>query len=92
MGTFFEALRAGLKGGWEAATESSRPMHYTIGGHPLVCPQCKGETFMLGRNQLNTRGAEFFNLGWANATASTTICAECSNIQWFAQEPEVRSS
>jgi len=88
MGTFFDALKAGLKGGWEAATEGSRPTRYTIADRPVRCPHCNGDTFVLGEALLNTKGMEFLNLAWANASATTMICGECGQIQWFAQEPQ----
>jgi len=85
---FFKALKAGLKGGWEAATEGSRPNRYTVSDRLVRCPHCTGETFVLGQALLNTRGAELMNMAWANAYATTLLCEECGNIQWFAQEPE----
>lgn len=88
MGNFFKAVKAGLKGGWDAATEGSRPTRYTVGDRPVRCPHCTGETFLLSQAQLNTRGAEFLNLGWANSSATTMVCGECGQIQWFAQEPQ----
>jgi len=89
METFFKALKAGAKGGWDALTESQRPLRYVVAGRPVRCPHCSGETFMRGNNQMNTRGAEFVGLGWVNASATTMVCAECGYIQWFAQDPEV---
>jgi ribosomal protein S27AE len=87
MGRFFKALRAGLKGGWEAATES-QPTRYSIEGRPVRCPHCGGGDFAVGKAQLNTAGMEFLNLAWANPSATTMLCGECGSIQWFAQEPQ----
>lgn len=89
VGRFFKALRAGLKGGWEAATENN-PVRYSINDRPVKCPHCGGEDFAAGTALLNTAGAEFLNLAWANRSATTLLCAECGNIQWFAQEPQAR--
>lgn len=87
MDRFFKALRAGLKGGWEAAKEN-HPSRYSIDGKPVRCPHCGGDKFAMGKAQLNTAAMEMINLAWANASATTMLCGECGNIQWFAQEPQ----
>jgi len=89
LGRFFKALRTGLKGGWEAATEIT-PIRYSINDRPLKCPHCGGEDFADGKALLNTAGAELFGLAWANRSATTLLCGECGNIQWFAEEPQRR--
>jgi ribosomal protein S27E len=89
MGSFFQALKAGLKGGWEAATEGDHPQRYTVGGRAVRCPHCSNETFIVGKALLNTKGREFLNMAWADAYATTMVCGECGNIQWFAQEPQM---
>jgi len=61
---------------------------YTVGDRPVRCPHCSGEDFSIGEAQLNSKGMEFFNLGWANASAATLACGECGNIQWFTKKPE----
>jgi ribosomal protein S27E len=88
MGTFFKALQAGVKGGMDSLAEGKRPNRYSVAGRPVRCPHCAGENFLLGTAQLNTPGMEFVNLGWANSTATTVVCGECGNIQWFSQKPE----
>ena len=89
MERFFKALRAGLKGGWEAATENP-PTRFSINGRPVKYPHCGGEDFAAGKAQLNTAGMEFLNLAWANPSATTMLCGECGNIQWFAPQPQAR--
>lgn len=54
-----------------------------VAGHALVCPVCSGVLFWRREAQLNTAVASFFNLDWANKSATCFVCAECSHISWF---------
>jgi hypothetical protein len=54
-----------------------------IAGRRLVCPVCQGERFTTRRTLLNTRGATFFGLDWANRNATNHICGRCGYIFWF---------
>jgi len=54
-----------------------------VAGHPLTCPICSGHQFWRKQAQLNTAVASFFNLDWANHTATCLICENCSHILWF---------
>ncbi len=83
MARFFEALRNGV----HAANAREGPARFSIDGRPVRCPHCGCEHFGIGRAQLNTAGMTFFGLDWADKSASTLLCAECGNIQWFAQTP-----
>lgn len=63
-------------------------MKYKVGHVNLVCPFCQNDTFDKDYRQLNTKGATFFNLDWANRDAVILTCTQCSHISWFMNEPE----
>jgi predicted nucleic-acid-binding Zn-ribbon protein len=56
-------------------------------GKEISCPQCDGNLFRQGRAQLNTAAMSLFDLDWANKSATTLICAQCSFISWYFDEP-----
>ena len=61
---------------------------YRIGGKPIVCPQCGHNQFDQAAVLLNTPGMTFFNLDWANRTATVLSCRQCGRIEWYLQQPE----
>lgn len=63
-------------------------MRYQAGNAKIVCPCCQNDTFDADYRQLNSRGATFFNLDWANRNATILICQRCTHISWFMQEPD----
>ena len=67
---------------------SAEPCQYFAGGRKIVCPHCGGDIFDKGEAQLNTATMTFFNLDWANKSATTLVCIQCSRIQWFMEEPK----
>ena len=54
-----------------------------VNGHALICPICKNDHFFSREAQLNTAAASFFNLDWANRSATCFVCADCTHISWF---------
>ncbi|MGG3886031.1 hypothetical protein [Brevibacillus panacihumi] len=62
-------------------------MRYQMGGVRLTCPCCQNDTFQKDYRQLNSRGATFFGLDWANKEAAILICKRCSYISWFMEDP-----
>ena len=64
---------------------SRRPLLVTVGHgrHPFGCTVCQGKLFSLREIKLNTTGAEFFNLGWANASANGLVCEGCGYLHTF---------
>ncbi|MDR7318969.1 hypothetical protein [Brevibacillus nitrificans] len=58
-----------------------------LGVSSITCPCCQNDTFDKDYRQLNSRGATFFGLDWANKEASILICKRCSYILWFMDEP-----
>lgn len=63
-------------------------MQYEAGGTTIHCPCCQNDTFEKDYRQLNTKGATFFNLDWANRDATILICKQCYYISWFMYEPD----
>lgn len=59
------------------------PETINVAGHALHCPVCSGKLFWRREAQLNTSVASFFNLDWANKSATCFVCAECTHISWF---------
>ncbi len=64
-------------------------MKYQAGNSNLVCPCCQNDTFDKDYRQLNTKGATFFGLDWANRDATILICRQCTYISWFMREPNI---
>ncbi len=62
---------------------------FQMQGKAIACPHCGGTQFDPGPALLNTAGMTFFDLDWANRSATVLVCTQCSHIQWFLREPEV---
>lgn len=60
-----------------------KPQTIEVKGNALICPVCKGIYFYSREAQLNTAVASFFNLDWANKTATCFVCENCTHISWF---------
>jgi hypothetical protein len=54
-------------------------------GEPLECHVCKHDRFRRRRAQLNTAVCSFFNLDWANKSATCVVCDRCGYIHWFLE-------
>ncbi|NOZ46907.1 MAG: hypothetical protein GXO79_09005 [Chlorobi bacterium] len=63
--------------------KNKEPQTVEVKGNPLKCPICGNAYFWTKKAQLNTAVATFFNLDWANKSATCFICSECTYIQWF---------
>lgn len=63
--------------------KSSDPQTVQVKGYDLGCPICNNRLFWSKRVQLNTAVATFFNLDWANRSATCFICSDCNHISWF---------
>lgn len=66
--------------------ESKRPENIFIKGNQLKCRICNNTNFYKRRAQLNTAVLSFFDLDWANKSATCYVCSNCANIEWFLQE------
>ena len=63
--------------------EQPEPEARVIRGKPLRCLVCSHDRFYMREALLNTAGATFFNLDWANKPGTCFVCSECGYIHWF---------
>lgn len=56
---------------------------FEIAGASVVCSHCGGREFDERSAQLNTAGASFLGLDWANASARVLVCQSCGHLEWF---------
>jgi len=66
--------------------KEEEPQPVEVLGNELKCPVCGNQQFWTRRAQLNTAIATFFNLDWANRSATCFVCSECTHILWFLGE------
>lgn len=59
------------------------PQTVAVKGHELKCPICGNRYFRMRRALLNTIVATFFNIDWANRSATCFVCSECTHVSWF---------
>lgn len=52
-------------------------------GRDFTCQVCGHDRFWHREAQLNTAVATFFNMDWANPSATCLICTHCGYIHWF---------
>ncbi len=55
-------------------------------GHALKCPICGGEKFWTRKTLMNTAGATFLGVEWANKKADNFICDNCDYVIWFLEK------
>ena len=60
-----------------------------VGRHRFTCSVCKGSQFWDREIKLNSTGAEFFNMGWANQSATGLVCDQCGYVHMFASDVEL---
>jgi len=63
--------------------KKAEPQMVAVKGHELRCPICNNAYFWTRRALLNTSMATFFNLDWANRSATCVACSDCTHISWF---------
>ena len=61
---------------------------YRVAGKEVRCPHCEEKNFDTGSALLNTAGATFLGLDWADRSAHVLICTTCGHVEWFLQKPE----
>lgn len=63
----------------------------TVGSdrHPFSCQVCQGSLFTRREVKINTTGAEFFNMGWANQSATGLACLKCGYLHTFMTAVEL---
>ncbi len=59
------------------------PKMMEVHGRQIKCVVCANEYFHIREAQLNTAAASFFNVDWANRSATCLVCSECTHIMWF---------
>lgn len=80
----FEAIKLGGM----ALVSGVGPGRFQVADRPVKCPHCGNDTFTEGAALLNTTVMTFLDLDWANRSASTLTCAQCSRIEWFRKTPK----
>jgi len=67
---------------------SRRESRVTLGEdrRPFSCTVCRGNLFADREIKLNTSGAEFFNMGWANESATGLVCLQCGYVHIFISD------
>jgi uncharacterized protein len=74
--SFFKLFAKNIK-------KSMGPGQYQVNGINVSCGHCKYGWFEQGHAQLNTSIATFFNLDFANPTATILTCRQCGYVHWF---------
>jgi hypothetical protein len=52
-------------------------------GVDLHCEICKHTRFYSRSAQLNTAVLSFFDMDWANTSATCYVCERCGYVHWF---------
>lgn len=81
------SYEAALRG--EASMDDARRLesdgYLVILGRLIRCPVCGNEKFGQRSVLMNTRGATFLEIEWANRGADARICIGCSYVMMFAR-------
>jgi predicted nucleic-acid-binding Zn-ribbon protein len=72
----------------KSGNKGKEPARYMAAGAEITCPQCQNNVFLERKAQLNTAAMSLLDLDWANKSATTLICYQCSFICWFHDEPQ----
>lgn len=62
------------------------PSLVTVSRVPFQCQVCRSERFFDREVKLNTTGAELFDIGWANQSATGLVCAQCGYVHLFLND------
>jgi len=65
------------------SSKKKEPRTVQVKGNELRCPVCNNNLFWTRKAQLNSAVATFFNLDWANRSATCFVCSDCTHISWF---------
>lgn len=74
--------------GMFSSSKKDEPARYLAAATEVTCPHCSHTLFRERRAQLNTAAMSLLDLDWANPSATTLICANCSHIEWFLDSPQ----
>lgn len=76
-----------LKRGFAAAVSSATAAHsFSAAGKKIVCLHCGEDKFYRG-NALIDRN-RLIETDWVDNEVALLACANCSRLEWFADEPE----
>lgn len=56
-----------------------------VGAQLLRCQVCGHDEFNKRSAQLNTALATFFDMDWANESATCYVCKTCGYVHWFVR-------
>ena len=65
------------------ASESEEGTTLEVEGKTVPCPICGHDRFWTRKTLMDTRGASFFGVDWANPSAVNYICNRCGHVLWF---------
>ncbi len=54
-----------------------------VAGVRLRCEICKHTRFYAREGKIQTTAMTFFDLDWANASATCLVCENCGYVHWF---------
>ncbi|MFI9291284.1 hypothetical protein [Streptomyces gardneri] len=63
----------------------AKPVHAAVGEKKVRCLICGGDVFREREVKLNSTGMEFFNMAWANESATGLICRSCGYVHLFVR-------
>lgn len=56
---------------------------FNIVGKQIRCEICHHEKFFEREGKIQTTAMTFFELDWANASATCLVCEQCGYVHWF---------
>lgn len=56
---------------------------FNIAGIQIRCEICHHEKFYEREGKIQTTAMTFFELDWANASATCLVCERCGYVHWF---------
>lgn len=59
--------------------------HRKENGDLMQCLMCDSKEFWTRKTLMNTVGFSFFNIDWANKSATNYVCDKCGYIHWFLE-------
>jgi predicted nucleic-acid-binding Zn-ribbon protein len=61
-------------------------IHRKQNGEKMKCLMCEHDQFWVRKTLMNTVGFSFFNLDWANKSATNYVCDKCGYVHWFLEK------
>jgi len=61
----------------------AKAVRVSLGEMWITCHVCKSDLFRERGVKLNSTGGEFFNVAWADETATGLICLRCGYVHLF---------